>query len=102
LTGSGGIQEEAASLGKPILVMRKSNQRPEEVHLGTVDMAGTSEDLIVGKNIAAFRRPLAYQRIAEEVNPCKATERILQALSRYFYEEVVSDAFISSATEKVN
>ena len=54
------------------------------------------------QNIAAFRRPLAYQRIAEEVNPCKATERILQALSRYFYEEVVPDAFISSATEKVN
>ena len=67
MTGSGGIQEEAASLGKPILVMRKSNQRPEEVHLGTVDMAGTSEDLIVGKTSRLFEDRLRTRELQKRL-----------------------------------
>ena len=68
-------------------------------------MIGTSEDLIVGKTSRLFENPLAYYRMAKAVNPYsdgKATERILQALSHYFYEEVEADAFIPTATEKVN
>jgi UDP-N-acetylglucosamine 2-epimerase len=69
LTDSGGIQEEAPGLGKPVLVLRDVTERPEAVAAGTVQLVGTNRERIVGEMIALLDDKGAYQRMAQAVNP---------------------------------
>lgn len=69
LTDSGGVQEEAPSLGKPVLVMRDNTERPEAVYAGTVRLVGTDEQVIVDEVSELLHDELAYRRMANAVNP---------------------------------
>jgi UDP-N-acetylglucosamine 2-epimerase (non-hydrolysing) len=83
LTDSGGIQEEAPALGKPVLVLRDVTERPEGVSAGTVKLVGTNPETIIGAASELLSDPNAYRKMSEAVNPYgdgKASERILQAL----------------------
>ncbi|HYK87212.1 MAG TPA: UDP-N-acetylglucosamine 2-epimerase (non-hydrolyzing) [Acidobacteriota bacterium] len=83
LTDSGGIQEEAPALGKPVLVLRDATERPEGVAAGTVRLVGTDTHRIVATASELLSDASAYRRMAEAVNPYgdgRACERILQAL----------------------
>ena len=83
LTDSGGIQEEAPGLGKPVLVMRDTTERPEALESGTVHLVGTNHDLIVSEVSTLLEDPEAYDKMSKAVNPYgdgKACQRIVQAL----------------------
>lgn len=69
LTDSGGIQEEAPSLGKPVLVMRDTTERPEAVAAGTVRLVGTNREHIVSETRRLLHQPSAYQEMAFAHNP---------------------------------
>ena len=84
LTDSGGIQEEAPGLGKPVLVMRDTTERPEALKSGTVHLVGTNHDLIVSEVSTLLDDPVAYEKMSKAVNPYgdgKACSRIVQALA---------------------
>ena len=83
LTDSGGIQEEAPGLGKPVLVMRDTTERPEALESGTVHLVGTNHDLIVNEVSTLLDDPVAYEKMSKAVNPYgdgKACGRIVEAL----------------------
>jgi UDP-N-acetylglucosamine 2-epimerase (non-hydrolysing) len=83
LTDSGGIQEEAPGLGKPVLVMRDTTERPEALIAGTVHLVGTDHDLIVTEVSTLLEDQQAYAKMSAAVNPYgdgKACERIVNAL----------------------
>lgn len=83
LTDSGGVQEEAPSLAKPVLVMRENTERPEAVSAGTVKLIGTDEDRIVSEVSALFDDSSAYQQMARAMNPYgdgHASERSVAAI----------------------
>ena len=83
LTDSGGIQEEAPGLGKPVLVMRDTTERPEALKSGTVHLVGTNHDLIVSEVSTLLDDPVAYEKMSKAVNPYgdgKACSRIVRAL----------------------
>ncbi|ELQ6221982.1 non-hydrolyzing UDP-N-acetylglucosamine 2-epimerase [Cronobacter turicensis] len=83
LTDSGGIQEEAPSLGKPVLVMRETTERPEAVEAGTVRLVGTDTQRIVAEVTRLLHDEAAYQAMSHAHNPYgdgQACERILHAL----------------------
>lgn len=83
LTDSGGIQEEAPSLGKPVLVMRDRTERPEAVNAGTVKLVGTDEDRIVREVSTLITDEANYTRMANAVNPYgdgRAAERVRAAI----------------------
>jgi UDP-N-acetylglucosamine 2-epimerase (non-hydrolysing) len=83
LTDSGGIQEEAPGLGKPVLVMRDTTERPEALESGTVHLVGTNHDLIVSEVSTLLDDPVAYDKMSKAVNPYgdgKACGRIVNAL----------------------
>ena len=83
LTDSGGIQEEAPGLGKPVLVMRNTTERPEALKSGTVHLVGTNHDLIVREVSTLLDDSMAYERMSKAVNPYgdgKACGRIFTAL----------------------
>ncbi len=83
LTDSGGIQEEAPGLGKPVLVMRDTTERPEGVEAGTVKLVGTGSDVIVDSVSHLLTDTEAYTRMATAVNPYgdgTASSRILEFL----------------------
>ncbi|MFF2275645.1 non-hydrolyzing UDP-N-acetylglucosamine 2-epimerase [Agromyces sp. NPDC058126] len=87
LTDSGGVQEEAPSLGKPVLVLRETTERPEAVEAGTVALVGTDEDRIVDTASELLDEPARYLEMARAVNPYgdgRASERVLGALGAYF------------------
>lgn len=87
LTDSGGIQEEAPALGKPVLVMRETTERPEGVDAGTARLIGTDEAAIVAAAARLLTDPAAYQTMAQAANPYgdgRAAERIRQVLFRHF------------------
>lgn len=69
LTDSGGIQEEAPSLGKPVLVMRDTTERPEALDAGTVKLVGTGYDKIVGELSALLTDKIYYEKMSKAVNP---------------------------------
>lgn len=69
ITDSGGVQEEAPSLGKPVLVMRDTTERPEAVDAGTVKLVGTDRELIVAEAARLLDDESAYQRMAQAHNP---------------------------------
>lgn len=80
MTDSGGIQEEAPGLGKPVLVMRDTTERPEAVTAGTVKLVGTDYDAIVGNVSELLDNPAAYDKMSKAVNPYgngKACPRIV-------------------------
>lgn len=83
LTDSGGVQEEAPSLGKPVLVMRNTTERLEAVEAGTVKLVGTDAETIVGNVVELLRNKELYKRMSETHNPYgdgQACERIVNAL----------------------
>ena len=83
ITDSGGIQEEAPSLGKPVLVTRDVTERPEAVEAGTARLVGTDPDVIVREATHLLDSPEAYRRVSEIRNPYgdgKAAQRILEAI----------------------
>ena len=83
LTDSGGVQEEAPSLGKPVLVMRDTTERPEAVEAGTVKLVGTNAEAIVSNVAALLLDKEMYKRMSETHNPYgdgQACERIIAAL----------------------
>ena len=83
LTDSGGIQEEAPGLGKPVLVMRDTTERPEALESGTVHLVGTNHDLIVSEVSSLLDDPIAYDKMSKAVNPYgdgNACARIVNAL----------------------
>lgn len=85
LTDSGGIQEEAPSLGKPVLVMRDTTERPEALEAGTVKLVGTDYDMIVNEVSALLDNPELYEIMSAAVNPYGdglACERIVNKLNQ--------------------
>ena len=83
LTDSGGIQEEAPGLGKPVLVMRNTTERPEALDAGTVKLVGTNHDLIVSEVSKLLEDHVYYDQMSHAVNPYgdgKACSRIVRAL----------------------
>ncbi len=86
LTDSGGLQEEAPSLGKPVLVLRETTERPEAVTAGTAKLVGTNPDVIVSAAKELLSDEAAYQKMATAINPFgdgHASERILQLVENY-------------------
>ena len=84
LTDSGGIQEEAPGLGKPVLVMRDTTERPEALEAGTVKLVGTSRDIIFNEVARLLDDALHYEKMSKAVNPYgdgKACERIINFLA---------------------
>jgi UDP-N-acetylglucosamine 2-epimerase len=84
LTDSGGIQEEAPSLGKPVLVMRETTERPEGVEAGTARLVGTSRERIVREAERLLQDPAAHAAMAQAHNPYgdgRAGERIVRVLA---------------------
>jgi UDP-N-acetylglucosamine 2-epimerase (non-hydrolysing) len=84
LTDSGGIQEEAPGLGKPVLVMRNTTERPEALDAGTVKLVGTNYDLIVGEVSRLLEEQAYYDKMSHAVNPYgdgNACSRIVRALN---------------------
>lgn len=87
LTDSGGVQEEAPSLGKPVIVLRDTTERPEAVDAGTVKLAGTDEDKIVGFTRELLNDSKTYLDMSNIHNPYGdglASGRILKALKEYY------------------
>lgn len=85
LTDSGGIQEEAPSLGKPVLVMRDTTERPEAVDAGTVELVGTNKEKIVSSITELLRKEEKYQAMSMAHNPYgdgQASMKILHALDK--------------------
>ncbi|MHC5672415.1 non-hydrolyzing UDP-N-acetylglucosamine 2-epimerase [Nostoc sp.] len=86
LTDSGGLQEEAPSLGKPVLVLRDTTERPEAVAAGTAKLVGTTSQKIFAAAAELLSDPDAYQAMANAINPFgdgHAAERILQIVQNY-------------------
>ena len=85
LTDSGGIQEEAPGLGKPVLVMRNTTERPEALEAGTVKLVGTNHDLIVSEVSRLIEDSAYYEQMSKAVNPYGdglACSRIVNALKK--------------------
>ncbi|HHX69781.1 MAG TPA: UDP-N-acetyl glucosamine 2-epimerase, partial [Gallicola sp.] len=92
LTDSGGIQEEAPGLGKPVLVMRDTTERPEAVDAGTVKLVGTNYNLIVSEVSLLLDNEDYYSSMAQANNPYGdglACERIIKLLSDIFFNTVL-------------
>jgi len=86
LTDSGGLQEEAPSLGKPVLVLRDTTERPEAVTAGTAKLVGTTTQNIVQAAGELLSNPKAYETMANAINPYgdgHAAERILEIVQNY-------------------
>ncbi|MEC4806667.1 MAG: UDP-N-acetylglucosamine 2-epimerase (non-hydrolyzing) [Jaaginema sp. PMC 1079.18] len=86
LTDSGGLQEEAPSLGKPVLVLRETTERPEAIASGTAKLIGTASDSIFDATSELLSNPTAYEQMATAINPFgdgKASERIVEIVAQY-------------------
>lgn len=87
MTDSGGLQEEAPSLGKPVLVLRRETERPEAIEAGTVRLAGVQEEDIFSMACELFDSREAYDKMAQAINPYgdgKTSQRIVQTIEQYF------------------
>jgi UDP-N-acetylglucosamine 2-epimerase (non-hydrolysing) len=87
MTDSGGLQEEAPHLGKPVLVLRDVTERPEAVEAGTVKLVGTDIDTIVSEANELLRNNEAYSKMSKSINPYGdgiASRRIADAILKYF------------------
>lgn len=91
ITDSGGVQEEAPSLGKPVLVMRNTTERPEAVEAGTVKLIGTNKDAIIKEAQKLLDDKNEYNKMSKAHNPYgdgKACERIIQFLKKEVVDEL--------------
>ena len=89
LTDSGGIQEEAPSLGKPVLVLRDTTERPEGIEAGTLKLVGTDSDVIYRETIRLLTDKEEYERMSKASNPYgdgHASERIADAIIAKYYK----------------
>ncbi|MBR3152734.1 MAG: UDP-N-acetylglucosamine 2-epimerase (non-hydrolyzing) [Clostridia bacterium] len=89
LTDSGGIQEEAPSLGKPVLVLRDTTERPEGIEAGTLELVGTDEEMIYSKTKELLDNSEKYEKMSKSVNPYgdgEASKRIVEAIIGGLYE----------------
>ena len=87
LTDSGGLQEEAPGLGKPVLVLRETTERPEATAAGTAKLVGTDPNVITTEAVKLLSDSAAYEAMARAINPFgdgKASERIVKAVQDYF------------------
>ncbi|MGL4654453.1 MAG: non-hydrolyzing UDP-N-acetylglucosamine 2-epimerase [Sarcina sp.] len=87
MTDSGGLQEEAPHLGKPVLVLRDVTERPEAVEAGTVKLVGTDKEMILKEATALLTDDAHYAMMSKAVNPYgdgKASERIVDAILKYY------------------
>lgn len=87
LTDSGGVQEEAPSLGVPVLVLRDTTERPEGIEAGTLKLAGTNEETIYSMARELLNNRSEYEKMAKASNPYgdgQASKRIVQAILYYF------------------
>ena len=87
MTDSGGLQEEAPALGKPVLVLRRETERPEAVKAGTVRLAGVEHDEVLAQATALLEQPEVYAAMAHAVNPYgdgQACRRIADAIEWHF------------------
>jgi UDP-N-acetylglucosamine 2-epimerase (non-hydrolysing) len=87
LTDSGGIQEEAPSLGKPVLVLRAETERPEAIDAGTVKLVGTEYENVFNEAKLLIDNEAEYEKMAFSVNPYgdgKASGRIVYEIKQYF------------------
>jgi UDP-N-acetylglucosamine 2-epimerase (non-hydrolysing) len=101
LTDSGGVQEEGPSLGKPVLVMRDSTERPEGIDAGTAMLVGTDPGIIVPAVRTLLRDPRAYRRMANATNPYgdgRAAERVVAAIAHFFGAGAPAEPFVPSVT----
>jgi UDP-N-acetylglucosamine 2-epimerase (non-hydrolysing) len=88
LTDSGGVQEEAPSLDKPVLVLRETTERPEGVAAGTLRLVGTGEEEIFSETRRLLVDPETYRSMSAARNPYgdgKAAGRVLAALQKVFF-----------------
>ena len=102
LTDSGGLQEEAPGLGKPVLVLREVTERPEGVAAGTIKVVGTSCQRIVEETAILLEDGEAYERMARAVNPYgdgRASQRIVAALLGRPVESFVGTAQVAARAE---
>ncbi len=89
ITDSGGVQEEAPSLGKPVLVTRETTERPEALDAGTVKLVGTNKEKIVSEATALLTDDEAYEKMRRPINPYgdgKASERIVSVICKRNFE----------------
>ena len=90
LSDSGGIQEEAPSLGKPVLVLRNTTERPEGIDAGTLKLVGTDEDVIYNETLNLLNNKEEYDKMSKASNPYgdgHASERIVDSIINYFMKE---------------
>ena len=93
LSDSGGLQEEAPALGKPVLVLRRTTERPEAVEAGTARLIGTDTDEIVAATTQLLENPSDYEQMARAHNPFgdgQASQRIVEASRRFLNRDVSS------------
>jgi len=93
MTDSGGLQEEAPSLGKPVLVLRDTTERPEAVEAGTVKLVGTNRDKIYQEAKRLLSDSREYEQMARAINPYgdgKAARRIAKIVSEFLYVRLVA------------
>lgn len=90
MTDSGGLQEEAPHLGKPVLVLRDVTERPEAVEAGTVELVGTNKEIIINAANLLINDVNNYSKMSRAINPYgdgKASKRIVEAITGYFNAE---------------
>ncbi|HPT68695.1 MAG TPA: UDP-N-acetylglucosamine 2-epimerase (non-hydrolyzing), partial [Syntrophomonas sp.] len=91
LTDSGGMQEEAPSLGKPVLVLRDTTERPEAITAGTVKLVGTAEDKVYHTAARLLSDTVEYDKMARAINPYgdgKAAQRIVNVIKEFLYVRI--------------
>lgn len=97
MTDSGGLQEEAPALGKPVLVLRRETERPEAVEMGTVKLSGTDKNDIISDARRLLSDHDFYEKMATAVNPYgdgHASRRIHTAVKQYFTESAKNELFV--------
>ena len=88
LTDSGGLQEEAPSLGKPVLVLRETTERPEAIEAGTAKLIGTNPQTILNTTAQLLENKALYQTMATAINPFgdgRAAQRIIEVVNSYLF-----------------
>jgi len=93
LTDSGGVQEEAPSLGKPVLVMRDNTERPEGIDAGTARLVGTNSETIISAVQLLLDNPQKYEKMAKSINPYgdgRAAEKILSHITSHFLGQIMN------------
>lgn len=98
MTDSGGIQEEAPHLGKPVLVLRNTTERPEAVDAGTVKLVGTDTNKIIKETYSIMKNRDEYEKMSRAINPYgdgKASDRIVECILHYFgiYKDNLNEDF---------